>query len=183
MHIDLQHSSYFVHQQFVLSSLGLNLCVWSSAGFLLQFWKQQEESVRQSTITERKWKRHEQGRPCEAGKAEYKSNCQLLFWRISETQPHKVSWESTYSNLPTTFGFERVLWCCSTCNQSPSTLLLKSRNPKTFIPIIPNCWSCEKIEHHLMLKRRYPAGNNTWGRRRRMWSWKGWHFVWGITSK
>jgi hypothetical protein len=25
-----------------------------------------------------------------------------------------------------------------------------------------------------MLKRRYPAGNNTWGRRRRMWSWKGW---------
>ncbi len=54
MHIDFQHSSYFVHQQFVQSSLGLNLCVQFSAEFLLQFWKQQEESVRLSAITERK---------------------------------------------------------------------------------------------------------------------------------
>ncbi len=139
--------------------------------------------VNMSLFMSSKWKRHERGKLCEAAKdwIQIKLSSFVLKDICDSTSQGLLR---IYIFKPgTKFGFERValkrvLWCCSTCNQSFNTLLLKQRNLKPLIAEVVRklstieCWRGDIL-----------LGTTQGRRRRRMWSWKGWHFAWGITSR
>jgi hypothetical protein len=126
---------------------------------------------------------NERGKPCEAGKdwIQIKLSSFVL----------KDIWDSTSQGLPRIYIFKpgNNIWIwrvalkkedCDAVQHATSHLTLCCWNGETLKPLIA------EVVRKLSTIECWRGGillGTTLGRRRRMWSWKGWHFAWGITSR